>query len=136
MCVFMCMLMFMCVYVYVYVCVCVCVCVWVCVCMRVCVREVSVSVHVYLRVCVCAYLSVCVCVCVCVCESKVVANLSYPYQSVEMRTNINLINDYLLPIAYNSKNKLVNFLDFPSWLSGNESDKHPGGHRFEPCSVG
>ena len=67
---------------------------------------------------------------------KVVANLSYPYQSVEMRTNINLINDYLLPIAYNSKNKLVNFLDFPSWLSGNESDKHPGGHRFEPCSVG
>ena len=30
------------------------------------------------------------------------------------------------------------FLEFPSWLSGNESDSHPWGGRFNswPCSVG
>ena len=28
--------------------------------------------------------------------------------------------------------------EFPSWLNGNKSDKHPCGHRFNPwpCSVG
>ena len=50
---------------------------------------------------------VCVCVCVCVC------------QEAELCCDV-------LPF------KKYTFLEFPSWLSGNESDQHPWGRRFDP----